>query len=242
MLISILVPTFNRQNLLAQALGSILKSNIQPASFEYEIIVLNDGSMDGTKSMLESEFPSVKLIESATNRGGSFVLNLGLKAAKGKWIYVLDDDDIILQRSLFNFYQLIQQNPEQSWFVFDMLRADEDLRYMTGHDYWGWEFKSRDEWLEAVYDRRHFIQHNCLFKRDLAMQAGLYDELLPTNKDIDLFIRFVKMGVMPYYSGIISHIHRFHGSNLSSQLIDGQSVEKNMENWERVKQKHFAKN
>lgn len=218
MLISVITPTYNRKNYLKECINSVASSITKPLNFKWEHIVVDDGSTDGTPQIFEnSQYQEVIYIRNRVNKGGSSALNEGIKRAKGEWIFVLDDDDVIFQRTLHNFANLItSSNNKFSWFVFDFIRADENLKYLISEDYYGWIFESAEDLLSSISRGVHIIQHNTFFKKDLAISCGLYDEKTYYAKDIDLYIRFILSGHLPYYSSIFSHIHRFHGSNIST--------------------------
>ncbi|MEZ5955161.1 MAG: glycosyltransferase family 2 protein [Hyphomonas sp.] len=105
--VSILVPTFNRAGLLAEALSSLL-SQSRPAQ---EIIVIDDGSSDETAAMLSAMGNRVRYLRQP-NSGKSAALNLGLAHATGDLIWIFDDDDLAEPDALETLAGLIEQNPE----------------------------------------------------------------------------------------------------------------------------------
>lgn len=96
--ISIIVPAYNAEKSLKKSIESIVEQEYK----SYEIIIVNDGSKDGTKEVcqeLVDLYPTIKIIDSE-NRGVSSARNLGLEVANGDWIGFLDSDDCMLPRSL----------------------------------------------------------------------------------------------------------------------------------------------
>ena len=93
MKISIIIPTYNRAKFLLEAVNSVFNQTVKP----FEIIVIDDGSNDNTKEVLENL--DVKYIYQK-NRGVSSARNRGVKEAKGDWICFLDSDDIWLEDKL----------------------------------------------------------------------------------------------------------------------------------------------
>lgn len=98
--LSIIVPLFNSEAWLPKCLDSLLKQDI---SYEdYEIILVNDGSPDGSKALAEdyaSKYPNITVL-SQENKGTSGARNTGLHHASGKYVYFVDPDDYILENSL----------------------------------------------------------------------------------------------------------------------------------------------
>lgn len=99
---SIVISTYNRQRLLLRALDSCMAQ--RGASFE--VVVVDDGSNDGSDAAVESlHSPLVTMIRHEVNRGHSAALNTGIDAARGEWIVVLDSDDELLPGALSRMSQ-----------------------------------------------------------------------------------------------------------------------------------------
>ena len=91
MILSIIIPVFNEEKTLLKSLESV--KNINSKSFEHEIIVVNDGSTDNTKSILENNKSLYnKLLTNETNRGKGFSIKRGIIEAKGEYIICHDAD------------------------------------------------------------------------------------------------------------------------------------------------------
>ena len=86
--ISVVIPTYNRKQLLKRAIDSVFNQTLFPK----EIIVVDDGSTDGTKDWILDKYPDINYIQQ-NNNGVSSARNVGIKAAKGLWISLLDSDD-----------------------------------------------------------------------------------------------------------------------------------------------------
>ena len=104
-MISVIIPSFNRSQVLKRALFSVKQ---QTTSKELEIIVVDDGSTDDTKLMLQTEFPAVTYIFQE-NKGVSAARNVGLHSAKGQWIALLDSDDEWLPNKLTAQFELLEK-------------------------------------------------------------------------------------------------------------------------------------
>ena len=98
--LSIIVPMYNSEAYLPKCIGSLLHQDI-PFD-DYEIILVNDGSPDGSKALAEdyaSRFSNI-IVLSQENKGTSGARNTGLRHATGKYVYFVDPDDYILENSL----------------------------------------------------------------------------------------------------------------------------------------------
>lgn len=105
--ITVLVPTFNRANFLAECLESLLNQSL-PAS---QILIVNDGSEDHTLSAIKPYFDRVEYYE--TNQlGKPSAINYGLKKVSGDYLWIFDDDDVALPNALIRFVEPLEKNQD----------------------------------------------------------------------------------------------------------------------------------
>lgn len=218
MLLSIITPTYNRADYLPDALASVRASVLAGGEAAWEHLVFDGASDDATPQILrEAAAHDDRLhVHTAPEQcAASQARNLLIEAAKGEWIVPLDADDVLLQRCLFNYGALARRHPEARWFVADFLRVDAERRYLPGQDYYAWQFETPADMLRAIFGAEHFIQGNGCYSRQLWREVGGYDEGLEMAEDLDLYVRFLLAGAMPVVSSHLSHLHRFHGRNVS---------------------------
>ena len=95
---SVIIPTYNRKNMLAEAVDSVLRQSQR----NLEVLIIDDCSTDGTEEFVRSIQDSrVKYFRNETNSGPEFSRNFGLKQARGKYINFLDDDDYYTDYDFF---------------------------------------------------------------------------------------------------------------------------------------------
>ena len=217
---TIITPTHQRRKLLPEAVASVRASISAPLDFSFEHLIFDSGSRDGTAAYLREAAaqpgpplrhwyaPSRLLADPARNR-------LIAEAAPDAWIVPLDDDDFLLQRTLFHYGTQINAHPGRPWFVADFLRVDEHGRYLPGEDYYAWQFDSPTAMLHAIFRAEHFIQGNVCYLRSFFDEVGGYDGALKMAEDLDLYVRFLLAGQLPVVCPHISHLHRFHARNVS---------------------------
>lgn len=87
---SIVIPTYNRRALLAQALDSVLRQDEQ----DFEVVVVNDGSTDDTDDFVASRYPRARLVRLPANMKRGVARNAGIDASEGRFLAFLDDDDL----------------------------------------------------------------------------------------------------------------------------------------------------
>lgn len=96
MLVSIIIPTYNGLELLKECLPSVLTAirHAGPVA-EAEIVVADDASGDNTAEWLAKEWPEARLVRNTRNRGFAVTANAGIRAAKGEWLCLLNNDTVV---------------------------------------------------------------------------------------------------------------------------------------------------
>lgn len=106
MRISVVIPCWNQAQYLPDAIESVLRQTVKP----HEIIVISDGSPDGTRYVAK-QYPEVRYIET-TNRGLAMARNVGIMNMTGDWFYPLDADDMMLPNCIEKISEAIEKNPD----------------------------------------------------------------------------------------------------------------------------------
>lgn len=122
--IFIIIPVFNRRKITRSCLKQLSSQTIQ----NFEVIVVNDGSKDGTKEMVEEEFPLVDMIQGNGNWWWTKSINQGCKKAlsSGAKIILLMNDDIIFDNYLIeNIFEVHKKNPESIFGPLQLINSDQ---------------------------------------------------------------------------------------------------------------------
>ena len=178
--VSVIIPTHNRAHTLTRALDSVLTQSHSAM----EIIVIDDGSIDETKQLIEDLYPSVQYYFQ-NNRGVSAARNRGIRLAQGEWIALLDSDDEWLPHKLELQLTLAEQDTDIPLVHGDeiWIRNGTRVNQMNKHEKaGGWIFQ-RCLPLCAISPSAVMI------KRSLFDEVGLFDEELPACEDYDLWLR-----------------------------------------------------
>lgn len=217
---TVITPTHQRADLLPEAIASVRATTTAPLDIQWEHLLYNTGSSDHSARVLAEAAaqpgPAVRHWQHpALQRPGWGRNALVAEAQDDTWVVPLDDDDIMLQRTLFHYAGEIQRHPGRPWLVADFLRMDEQRRYLPNEDYYAWQFDSPADMLRAIFKAEHFIQGNVCYSHALFQEVKGYDEQLAMAEDLDLYVRFLLAGHLPVICPHISHLHRFHTSNIS---------------------------
>lgn len=128
-LISIVVLSFNSKNFIAQCLDSIFNQTWR----DFEIIVVDNGSKDGTLGFLKEKYPYVLVIENKANLGACKARNQGIEIAKGEWILTLDCDIVLTNDFLFEIDNRIKDISSDFGVIQPkILRAGTNRIYSSG--------------------------------------------------------------------------------------------------------------
>jgi len=180
MQISVVVPTFNRAHTLPRALDSVLRQSLPVA----EIIVVDDGSQDGTANLIRRRYPQVHYLRQP-NGGVSSARNRGIEAAGGDWIAFLDSDDAWLPDKLAAQRAVLRGHPnirlchtQEIW-----VRNGRRVNQMDKHA------KSGGYIFRKCLPRCVISPSAALLHRALFAELGAFDEELPACEDYDLWLR-----------------------------------------------------
>ena len=178
--VSVIIPVFNRLKLIPRSMNSVINQTY-PVN---EIIVVDDGSNDGTYDMIKENFPQAILIYQE-NRGVSSARNIGIQAANSKWIAFLDSDDEWMPNKIEEQISFFIKNP-----LFKVCHTDEiwirngvRVNQMKKHRKYGGEIYKKCLPL-CVISPSSIIIHKDIFK-----DVGFFDENLPVCEDYDLWLR-----------------------------------------------------
>ena len=205
-LVSVVMPVYNGERYLTQAIESILNQTFQ----DFEFVVVNDGSTDKTREILRS-YDRLTVLDQE-NQGVAAASNNGIALTKGKYIARLDADDIALASRLEKQVDFLERNPEigilgssayiidsegHKWGIQKMPLSDAELRWMG-------LFKCP------------FIHSSVIFRRELVEKIQpLYDPAFAPSDDYELWIRLLKITRgMNLKSPVV--LYRVHSKNAST--------------------------
>ena len=200
-LVSVIIPTFNRAHVLAQAINSVLKQTYKTL----ELIVVDDGSIDDTENLIGAfDDPRLIYLKSPQNYGVSAARNRGIAAARGEWLAFLDSDDEWLPQMLERqFVALDQAEPGYVACYCDMLRLDNGHATRIPRKASEKNFGAAP-WPSLLMDGEWFSQ-TWLVKKDTVLAAGGFDERMQIWEDWDLFLRIALQGSIHHLPEVLVH-------------------------------------
>jgi glycosyltransferase involved in cell wall biosynthesis len=215
-LISVIIATYNRARFLPETVESILRQHFQ----QYELIIVDDGSSDDTRQIVEAYGPRVQYFYQ-DNRGPSGARNLGVRHAKGQWISIQDSDDLCAPNHLETLYAYAQKHPDCG-----MVFANG--AYLGGPEH------NRNTIVPAAKSRRlaqQGVRLEDLFDKSIVrLQAALiskacYDELaghdqdLRISMDLDLSFRIFNRYPVAYLDEVVFYYRKHEGNSSGNQEL-----------------------
>ncbi|WP_405304075.1 glycosyltransferase family 2 protein [Methanobrevibacter sp.] len=142
--VSVIIPVYNTEDYLEECLDSIINQTLT----DMEIICIDDGSSDNSLEILKEYEKNDSRINIITqeNNGLAFTRNVGLKSAKGEYVYFMDSDDILEIEALEELYGLCQKD-DLDMVIFKMINFDDETRTLYTRDYY-----EMDSLKETVHD------------------------------------------------------------------------------------------
>jgi glycosyltransferase involved in cell wall biosynthesis len=179
--VSVIIPTYNRLPMLKEAVESVLAQDFE----DFELIVVDDGSTDGTADEITRYGGRVKLLRHQENRGVSAARNSGILHVRGKYIGFLDSDDLWVKGKLKTQVNFLDENPQYPLCYTDeiWIRKGKRVNPMLKHaKFSGWI-------LEKCLPLCIISPSSALMRKTLFSKVGLFDEALPVCEDYDLWLR-----------------------------------------------------
>ena len=226
-LIDIIIPNWNGESMLADCLRSLSSQTFSG----FRIIVIDNGSEDGSVALVEREFPQVKVLRFTENTGFSIAVNRGISESSAPWLLLLNNDMEVASDCLENLRYAVDTYQDYHFFALKMLSfhqrdlidgaGDAVLRGGVGYRLGTMERDS--EYYSADRDTFGVCAGAGLYKRELFEKVGVFDpDFFAYLEDVDLNMRARRFGLKCRYlaSAVVYHI----GSATSGSKINSLTI------------------
>lgn len=219
MKISFVLPVFNRVAWIGETLQSLLSQTVD----DYEIVIVDDGSTDGTREFLQEWTPhykQVKLILNEKNLGAGKSRNIGIEAACAPIVASCDSDDLYADEHGTIILQHFEKNPHSEMVNFPYQRIgynNEPLEDFPGQPF------NHEEFLENGVIN-YFCNPNCAFKKDVALSMGGYEPEITEGEgrktdDVQFITKWVQTGhKIDFQPGFLTLGHRVLPDSMMAKL------------------------
>lgn len=229
--ISVIIPHLNGKQHLDDCLGSLRRQSFQ----EFEVLLVDNGSTDGSQTFLREHYPEVWLIELETNHGFTGACNAGYEASNGEIIILLNNDTEVDSKWLQAIVEAFDRSPRVGSIASKMLLFDQRDILHTAGDYYRLNGipGNRGVWQQdhGQYEQEEVVFSACggaaAYRRQMLQEIGfLDDDYFFSCEDVDLAWRINLAGWQVLYlpTAIVYHKLKASGTTgANSSFYDGRN-------------------
>jgi GT2 family glycosyltransferase len=245
MRISVLIVSYNVRDLLARCLASVRHA--------HQVVVIDNGSSDGSVAMVRQQFPDVEIEEHSDNRGFAVATNRAARRATGDAFLLLNPDTVLQQGGVQQMARALEQRAGASALGFR--QVDENGRFQLSVGPWPWlsldlvrravqrSLDKGNSWLAGVLDRAMrwplpvpWVAGSCLLVRREAFErvGGLDERFFLYFEDIDFCLRLSQAGRRVWYDPSVTVLHHRGASAHQDEALASQAYrESQLWFWEK---------
>ncbi|HLD27218.1 MAG TPA: glycosyltransferase family 2 protein [Patescibacteria group bacterium] len=236
--ITAIIPTFNGMEMLDECIKGL---NI-------EIVVVDNGSTDGTVEMLLSKYPKIRIIKNSSNQGFAKAINQGARQVQSKYLLILNNDCIVEKNAILKMLSYVKK--PKSFVATQPIVYSNDHIENIGYQVDTWvgkvnivtQYHSQLSIFNSQIERYIYgLSATCLLiRRDIFLKVGMFDESFHSYlEDVDFFIRLSKKGYNygPTLDASCRHIHMATSSKMGLY-----KQKQDLKNWVRIIIKNFPPN
>ncbi len=211
--VSVIIPTYNQADLLSRAIQSVLNQTFK----DFELIIVDDGSTDNTKKVVEQfqrQDPRIKYIWQENSGGPAKPKNTGIKHAKGEYIAFLDHDDEWLPEKLERQIELFRNSDRKNLgFVGCNVLDVDNNKIIRSYKI----SKTRNTLKRLLKECFIHSSSSVIIKRSVIKEIGLFDENFKVSDDWDMWIRLAKKYSFDFIDKPLVK-HYIHGKNITRSI------------------------
>lgn len=205
-LVNVIIPAHNAADLISEALQSVQQQTYS----HWQVIVVEDGTQDGTEAIVQTfaqgvGVGKVRYIRHGVNQGLSAARNTGISASEGKYIALLDHDDIWKPQHLEKLVARLEETGANFAYA-----AADFFHYHT-HAVTGIHGPQETEWNQfpdSLFNRCYIPASGVVIKRDVFETVGSFDTQLKRVEDLDYWLRCVEAGLHFEYVSEVTNGYR----------------------------------
>ncbi|MCI2285479.1 glycosyltransferase [Colwellia sp. MSW7] len=183
---SVVIPLYNRANIVEKVINSVIAQTCQ----DFEIIIVDDGSKDNAKEVIDNIRDNRIRYIYQENGGGSKARNTGIDNAKGKYVAFLDSDDVFLPHHLETSLEVLEQGNNICTYAQVIVDRGEGVRFLKPDR----AMRSGEHISEYLMCDRGFVPTITLVIPTWLAKKSKYDEKISAGQDYDMAIKLVANG------------------------------------------------
>lgn len=210
-LVSIVIPTHNRSDLIVETINSLLEQTYK----NIELIIVDDHSTDGTKERISKYVEEYDFIHYYNNlkKGACAARNIGISKSKGEYIQFLDDDDLVHKEFIEKRVEVLNKNPQAGFATCNMLYFQDDIINVV-------KYFKMDDIQHDIYN--HLLRSALpaplfLFRRSTILSIGFWDEKCLRYQDIRYYHRLFLKNIVGVWLPDYLYFVRVHQHSISKK-------------------------
>ncbi|GAB4486979.1 MAG: hypothetical protein OHK006_15480 [Thermodesulfovibrionales bacterium] len=208
--VSVIIPTYNRKGYVCDAIDSVLNQTYR----DFEIVVVDDGSNDGTGEALLARYGERIRYHRKENGGCASARNHGIRVARGEYITFLDSDDMFTQDKLENHVGVLEANPDIGLVYADSFVSDGKRLHLTAS-----VKPDRDKSIACpLFMTTHVGSGSFTARRACIDASGYFDESMRYNEDTDFLLR-LSVHVKAFRASKPAYVRRDHAGGKSRNTV-----------------------
>jgi glycosyltransferase involved in cell wall biosynthesis len=220
--ISVVIPVFDAEKYVEETIRSVLDQTYH----DFEIIVVDDGSTDGSMEIVRSLSKDIRIFSQA-NRGCAAACTAGMKAANGEFIQVLGADDILYPEKFERQMGIFVEDESLDIVFCDAVKFSADSnnvkKYKRRNIPHRW-LRGKKDLLKVLLKRNVISAVTPLVRKRWYERVGYYDERLTNLEDWNAYLRMVQLGARFQYTDEVLAGIRRHGKNKSDNASQANNA------------------
>ena len=214
---SVIVPTYNQ----AQYLGAALDSLLTQTYTNWEAVIVNDGSTDNTKDVIDKYLSLDKRFKTyhKENGGVATALNIGIQHAKGQWICWLSSDDWYENDKLENHYNAITEYPDIKFFISHWFLFLQQTGQKIKQELW-LEIPVKEFQVTRFFLANYVHGNSISIHKSIFQNVGVFDEALRQGQDFDMWLRIAAQ-YQVHFIDKRTCVTRIHAGQTTNTFVEG---------------------
>jgi glycosyltransferase involved in cell wall biosynthesis len=211
--VTVVIAAYNAEKFLRETLESVFTQSL----LDIEVIVVNDGSTDGTQAILDGYSDSRLIVLSQANAGVSAARNAGLAIARAPYIFFLDADDILANDALRRMVETLDQNPKRVACFGHHIRISEDGAELSSRADLRWKMFPADDTLRNLIAKNFIVCGAICIRTDATRAVSGFNPKLKLGEDWEFWCRLAVLGDFAAMRDevVLLYRQRFNSANYS---------------------------
>jgi glycosyltransferase involved in cell wall biosynthesis len=212
--VTVVIAAYNTEAFIRETLQSVLDDNLE----NIEVIVVDDGSTDGTPAILESFSDRRLTVVRQNNSGVSAARNAGLALARAPYVFFLDADDLLIPDALFRMVAVLDETPQRVACFAHHIRITPSGLELSRRGDLAWKIFPADDTLRHLIAKNFIVCGAICIRTDAARLVGGFNPMLNWGEDWEFWCRLATLSDFAAMPDDIVLLYRQHFSSANFRL------------------------